>query len=105
MSNSYDIIIRPVMTEKTASLMEDGTKIVFRVKRDANKNQIRAAVEGLFGVKVRGVNTMVNPGRSRRYGRFVGRRAGYKKAVVTLAEGQALDLFAMEGTGEDNGVV
>ena len=105
MSNAYDIIIRPVMTEKTTGIMEDGNKVVFRVKRDATKPQIREAVEQLFGVKVRKVNTMIMPGHDKRFGRYIGRTSAFKKAVVTLREGEALDLFAMEGTGEDNGVV
>lgn len=105
MSNAYDIIIRPVMTEKTTGIMEDGNKVVFRVKRNATKPQIREAVEKLFGVKVRKVNTMIMPGHDKRTGRFIGRTSSFKKAVVTLREGEALDLFAMEATGEDNGVV
>jgi large subunit ribosomal protein L23 len=103
MNNAYDIVIRPVLTEKTAGLMEDGTKVVFRVHQGANKHQIREAIETLFGVKVTGVNTMRAPGRARRFGRYVGRRNGYKKAVVTLAEGQTFDLFAMENSGEEAG--
>ena len=99
--NPYDVIIRPVMTEKTAGLMEEGNKVVFRVRKEANKNQIRDAVEQLFGVKVSSVNTIKMPGREKRQGRFVGRRNGYKKAVITLADGQVLDLFAMEGTEEE----
>lgn len=98
MKNAYETIVRPIMTEKTANLMEDG-KIVFRVQNNATKHDIRAAVESLFGVKVDAVNTMRHPGRSRRFGRFTGWRNGYKKAVVTLVDGQSIDLFAMEGPG------
>jgi len=105
MSNAYDIIIRPVMTEKTTGIMEDGNKVVFRVKREASKPQIRAAVEKLFGVRVRKVNTMIMPGHEKRFGRHIGRTRSFKKAIVTLREGETLDLFAMEGTGEDHGVV
>lgn len=105
MSNAYDIIIRPVMTEKTTGIMEDGNKVVFRVKRDATKPQIKTAVEELFGVKVRKVNTMIMPGHDKRFGRYIGRTSAFKKAIVTLRDGEALDLFALEGTGEDNGVV
>jgi large subunit ribosomal protein L23 len=99
MKNAYDIIIRPIMTEKTAGLMEAG-KVVFRVKNDASKHDVRAAVATLFNVEVEAVNTMRHPGRSRRFGRHLGWRNGYKKAVVTLAPGQSIDLFAMEGPGE-----
>lgn len=100
MKNAYDIIIRPIMTEKTAGLMEDG-KIVFRVQKSATKHDVREAIESLFNVQVDAVNTMRHPGRSRRFGRFTGWRNGYKKAVVTLAPGQSIDLFAMEGPGAE----
>ena len=104
MSNAYDILIRPVLTEKSTELMDDENKVVFRVRRDATKPQIRDAVERLFGVDVDKVNTLVMPGKPRRFGRYVGQRAGYKKAVVKIASDQTLDLFALEGT-EDHGVV
>ena len=81
--------------------MEEGNKVVFRVRKEANKNQIRQAVEQLFQVDVVSVNTMRMPGRDKRHGKFVGRRNGFKKAVITLAGDQALDLFAMEGTEEE----
>ena len=97
MSNAYDILIRPVLTEKTTSLMDSGDKIVFRVKRDATKTQIREAVKTLFGLRVKAVNTMVMPSKPKRVGRWNGRRSGFKKAVVTLYDGEALDLFALEG--------
>lgn len=99
MKNAYDIIIRPVMTEKTAGLMEEG-KVVFRVQKGATKHDIREAVESLFSVNVVAVNTMRHPGRAKRFGKFSGWRNGYKKAVITLAPGEAIDLFAMEGPGE-----
>lgn len=105
MSTAYDIIIRPVMTEKTTALMESDDKVVFRVARNATKPQIRAAVEQLFGVKVRRVNTMIMPSKPKRVGFNWGRRSAFKKAVVTLAEGEHFDLFALEGDEEDNGLV
>lgn len=104
MSNAYDILIRPVVTEKTTSLMDVDNKIVFRVRRDATKTQIRDAVQKLFGVNVASVNTMVMPSKPKRIGRWTGRRSGFKKAVVTLREGEMLDLFALEG-GEEAGEV
>ena len=104
MSNAYDILIRPVMTEKTTSLMESGDKIVFRVKREATKTQIKDAVSRLFGVTVKSVNTITMPSKPRRVGRWTGRRGGFKKAVVTLNDGEALDLFALEG-GDAEGEV
>ncbi len=100
--NPYDIILRPVMTEKTAGIMEEGNKVVFRVRKEANKNQIRQAVEQLFGVEVVSVNTMRMPGRAKRYGRYVGRKNAFKKAVVTLTDESNLDLFALET--EEEGV-
>ncbi len=96
MSTAYEIIIRPVLTEKTTGLMEDN-QYVFRVKRDANKHQIRTAVEQLFDVKVASVNTAIIAGKPKRVGRHFGRKSAYKKAFVTLADGEQLDLFAMEG--------
>ena len=101
MSTAYEIIIRPVLTEKTTGLMEDN-QYVFRVKRDANKFQIREAVEQLFDVSVASVNTAIIPGKPKRIGRHFGRKSAYKKAIVTLADGEHLDLFAMEA---DEGAV
>lgn len=92
----YQILIRPVLTEKTTTLAEDGNKIVFRVHRGATKFQIRNAIEKIFGVKVEKVNTMVIAGKPKRVGRSVGRRAGYKKAIITLAAGQMVDFYALE---------
>lgn len=105
MSNAYEILIRPVLTEKTTGLMDQGNKIVFRVKYEATKPQIKEAVQQLFGVDVKKVNTMIMPSKPRRVGRFTGRRSGFKKAVVTLRDGEALDLFALEGTDEEAGEV
>lgn len=104
MSNAYDILIRPVVTEKTTGLMDGDNKIVFRVRKDASKTQIKDAVQRLFGVRVASVNTMIMPGKPKRIGRFVGRRSGFKKAVVTLGKDQVLDLFALE-EGEVEGEV
>lgn len=96
MKNAYEIIIRPAMTEKTTGMAEDD-KYAFRVRRDATKNQIRSAVEALFGVDVIQVNTMNMPSKPKRVGMSRGRRSGWKKAIVTVAEDQAIDLFALEG--------
>ncbi len=91
--NPYDILRRPVITEKNTYLMEDG-KYTFEVMRDANKIQIAQAVETCFpNVKVVSVNTMQMPGKYRRRGRIVGRVSGWKKAVVTLREGDRIELF------------
>ena len=93
-----DILRRPLITEKNTDLMELG-QYSFEVATAANKFQIRAAVEATFGVKVRAVNTMnVKPKKksraaSRRGGRIHGERPGWKKAIVTLAEGDHIDVF------------
>jgi large subunit ribosomal protein L23 len=96
----HDIILRPVMTEKTSRLSRDN-KVVFRVNQDANKYQIRAAVEALFDVKVTGVNTIRVPGKTRRAGRRLGRQQGFKKAIITLADGEVISLFQDELSDEE----
>lgn len=90
--NIYEIIVRPLETEKSYMLREDG-KYVFMVHKAANKNQIKQAVQEIYGVKVQGVNVMNMPGKlSRMRGRRrTVRRAPWKKAVVTLAAGQTID--------------
>jgi large subunit ribosomal protein L23 len=93
-----DILVRPLITEKNTVLMEIG-QYTFEVVREANKFQIREAVEKAFGVKVMAVNTLnVKPKAksrtaSRRGGRITGHEAGWKKAIVTLAPGDRIDLF------------
>lgn len=93
MKAAQDVIIRPLITERAATLMEQENKVVFQVAVDANKNEIREAVESLFGVTVKAVRTMNMKGKLKRMGRFEGRRASWKKAIVTLAEGDTLDFF------------
>ena len=87
----YDTILSPVITEKATLLSEQG-KVVFRVADDATKDEIAAAVEELFKVKVTKVNTMVTKGKTKRFRGRPGRRSDVKKAVVTLAEGQSIDI-------------
>jgi large subunit ribosomal protein L23 len=107
MASLDNILLRPVLTEKTAGIMNDDdvTRLVFRVKKGATKTQIREAVESTFGVKVASVNTLRMPGKPKRFGRFQGRRSGFKKAIITLREGESFDLFALEDMGEDVGEV
>lgn len=105
MTNPYDIIIRPVLTEKSTGMLEADNKVVFRVDRKANKHQIRQAVEKIFGVDVVKVNTSIIAGKPKRVGRSFGRRSAYKKAVVTIAEGQNIDLYALETPEGEAGVV
>ena len=87
-----DILIRPIVTEKSTALMEQG-KYTFRVPLAATKVQIRQAVEQIFKVKVQAVNTMRYEGKVKRLGRTQGRRSDWKKAGVTLKPGETIELF------------
>lgn len=87
----YEIVRGPVITEKATLASEHG-QVVFRVARDASKPEIKAAIEGLFKVKVRAVNTLRTPGKVKRFRGTVGRRPEIKKAVVTLEEGHSIDV-------------
>jgi large subunit ribosomal protein L23 len=88
-----EVIKRPIaLTEKAARLRE-GNQVVFEVALDANKIQIKSAVESLFAVKVADVNTLVQRGKPRRLGRIMGKRPNWKKAIVTLAEGSDIQFF------------
>ena len=88
-----DVIRRPLVTEKTTILREDGRTLVLQVATDANKVQIRRAVESLFGSKVADVRTTTVHGKIKRQGRFAGRRPDWKKAYVRLREGEKLPEF------------
>lgn len=89
------ILRRPIaLTEKSTQLREKSNQVVFEVVRTANKTQIKDAVESLFGVKVIGVNTMIYRGKDRRMGRGYAKLQNWKKAVVTLKEGDSIDFFA-----------
>ncbi len=92
--DDYNIIIRPLITERASILTETQNKVVFEVAVTANKNEIKQAVEGLFGVKVTKVNTLNMRGKVKRFRGRLGKRADYKKAIVTLAEGQSIDVSA-----------
>ncbi len=87
----YDVIVAPHITEK-ATLLSEHNAVVFKVANDATKPQIKAAVEALFGVKVTGVNTIVQKGKSKRWKGAPYKRTDVKKAIVTLAEGQSIDI-------------
>ncbi len=86
------VLIAPIVTEKSTFLAEQN-KYVFKVDRSANKIQIREAVQGMFGVKVVKVNVIQQRGRSRRFGRHSGRSSDWKKAIVTLAAEDRIDVF------------
>ena len=87
-----DIIRKPIITEK-ATLNLENNQYTFEVAPKATKTEIRAAVEALFDVKVTGISTMNPPRKKKRLGRFVGYKPTYKRAVVTLAEGDSIPLF------------
>ena len=94
--NLTDVIRRPLITEKSSILREDGKTIVFAVARDANKIDIRRAVEHLLGAKVASVRTTLAHGKVKRQGRYAGRRPDWKKAYVRLRDGEKLPEF-LEG--------
>lgn len=87
------IIVRPIVTEKSTDLQSQQNKYVFEVTKKANKIEVRKAVEMVFGVRVSNVRTMVVRGDVRRVGRFFGRRPFWKKAIVTLNEGDSIDFY------------
>jgi len=90
--HKYDVLIRPITTEATEAMAERFNRYAFEVAREATKRQVREAVEGIFGVSVTDVHTMVYRGKQRRFGRHVVQKPTWKKAIVTLAPGQTLDL-------------
>mgnify|MGYP000887937155 CR=1 FL=1 len=85
MKHPHDIIIRPLITEKSMDMKEE-RKYVFVVNKNSNKTEIKNALEAIFGVKVEKVNTMNMLGKKKRMGRFEGRRPNWKKAIITLKE-------------------
>jgi len=87
----YDVVLAPHITEKSTMLSEHNA-VVFKVASGASKPEIKAAVEALFGVSVTGVNTMVTKGKSKRWKGKPYQRSDFKKAIVTLAEGQSIDI-------------
>jgi len=88
------IILAPVVSEKATFAGEKNEQIVFRVAKDATKEEIKAAVELLFKVKVEGVQVLNVKGKAKRFGRFMGQRKGWKKAYISLVAGQEIDLAA-----------
>jgi large subunit ribosomal protein L23 len=87
----YDTILAPVITEK-ATVLTEQNKVVFRVAMDATKDEIAAAVEELFKVRVIKVNTLITKGKTKRFRGIMGQRSDVKKAIVTLQEGQTIDI-------------
>jgi large subunit ribosomal protein L23 len=87
----YDVILAPVITEK-ATILAEQNKVVFKVAKSATKPQIKQAVEKLFDVKVTAVNTLVRKGKVKQFRGTIGRQSDVKKAIVTLADGQSIDV-------------
>lgn len=88
---NFDVILSPHITEK-ATLLSEQNKVVFKVALDASKDEVASAVEALFNVQVTKVNTIVTKGKTKRFKGIKGRRIDVKKAIVTLAEGQSIDV-------------
>ena len=93
MRNVNEVIVRPVITEKSHTALDTQGAYTFVVAKEANKIEIAKAVETLFNVKVKDVRTMNYAGKQKRQGRFVGRRNHWKKAIVTLVQGDSIELF------------
>ena len=98
MITPHQVIVRPVVTEKSNDLVAQENQYVFEVHKDANKIEIRSAVEMVFGVRVSAVRTQFVRGNTRRVGRFYGKRPSWKKAIVTLHDGDSIDLYGEETT-------
>lgn len=88
------VLVAPHVTEKTALAMQNNNQYAFRVRRDANKTEVKQAVELMFDVKVSSVQVVNEPGKTRRFGKTIGRTQDWKKAYVRLADGQAIDYEA-----------
>jgi len=89
----FDVLIRPLLTEKITGLQERANRVAFVVKPDVNRIEIRRAVESALNVKVKSVNVMKVMGKKKRQGRYLGKRPDWKKAIVTLHEGEKLELY------------
>lgn len=93
MNNYRDIIIRPIITEKSMKLMDTDNKVTFEVAKGTNKTQVRQAVEAIFGVKVEGVNILNTKPKAKRVGKYTGTTKVVRKAIVKVAKGQDINLF------------
>jgi len=92
----FQVLLAPHVSEKATVVAEKGNQFVFRVARNADKREIKAAVEALFEVKVKGVQTLNVKGKSKVFGRMQGKRGDWKKAYVSLEAGQDIDFLAVE---------
>ncbi|MBI3594630.1 MAG: 50S ribosomal protein L23 [Nitrospirae bacterium] len=93
MKDYHDIIVKPLLTEKSTLMRETLNKVSFEVRKDANKIEIKKAVEEVLKVKVEAVNVIRIEGKKKRLGRFEGKKNNWKKAIVTLKTGEKLNLF------------
>ena len=93
MKDIYAVIKKPIITERSAYLKERGNKIIFQVEVNANKRDIKKAVEKVFNVNVMDVNTLNVKGKVKRFGKSFGKRPDWKKAIVTLKEGDKIELL------------
>ena len=89
----YDVLLQPLLTEKITALRETANKVAFLVRRDANRIEIKRAVESALKVKVERVNILNMAGKTKRLGRFAGKRPDWKKAIVTLKAGEKLEIY------------
>ena len=92
-----DIIIKPIVSEKSYGLIDEHNKYTFLVRKNVNKTQVKIAIEQIFGVRVTGVNTINRPGKRKRTRTGYGQRASTKRAIVSLAEGDRIDIFGQIG--------
>ena len=93
MKSQFNLITKPHITEKVLLLKEDGNKVVFRIRKDSNKIELKNAIESIFNVTVENINTMNVKGKKKRLGRHEGRKSDWKKAIVTLKEGDTIEYF------------
>lgn len=93
MRSQYNMIIEPHLTEKVMLMKEEGNKVVFKVRTDVNKIELKQAVERIFNVGVESVRTINMTGKKKRYGLQQGRRSDWKKAIITLKEGDSIEYF------------
>ena len=93
MNNYRDIIVRPIITEKSMKLMESDNKVTSEVAKGTNKTEVKQAVESIFGVKVVGVNILNTKPKTKRVGKYTGTTKVVRKAIVKIAEGQDVNLF------------
>ncbi len=91
--NPRDIILYPIYTEKTVNISDDGNRVTFAVAKGANKTQVKQAIESIFSVKVEKVNILNVHPKKKRFGQYIGKKSGYRKAIIKLAEGDKIEFL------------